>query len=120
MTPASSPPADRQRFLDRGVDVWTCPDVDGVVDLRQVAARCGAAGMIQVIVEGGRTLAAAALAAGAIDDVMIYLAPRFLGGDAIAAIGDLGIEALEKTPRLSGVRTRRLGEDILVTGRVVG
>lgn len=120
VTSASSPPADRQRFLDRGVDVWTCPDVDGVVDLRQVAARCGAAGMIQVIVEGGRTLAAAALAAGAIDDVMIYLAPRFLGGDAIAAIGDLGIEALEKTPRLSGVRTRRLGEDILVTGRVVG
>ena len=103
----------------RGVDVWTCPDEDGVVDLRQVAARCGAAGMTQVSVEGGRTLAAAALAGGAIDEVMIYLAPRFLGGDAIAAVGDLGIDRLETTPRLSGVRTKRLGEDILLTGKVV-
>ena len=119
VTGASSPPADRQRFVDGGVDVWTCPDEDGVVDLRQVAARCGAAGMTQVIVEGGRTLAAAALAGGAIDEVMIYLAPRFLGGDAIAAVGDLGIDRLETTPRLSGVRTKRLGEDILLTGKVV-
>jgi diaminohydroxyphosphoribosylaminopyrimidine deaminase/5-amino-6-(5-phosphoribosylamino)uracil reductase len=120
VTAASTPLARRQEFIDGGVEVWDCPDEEGIIDLRQVATRCGAAGMTQVIVEGGRTLAAAALAVGAIDDVMIYIAPRFLGGDAIAGIGDLEIETLQATPQLAGVRSRRLGQDLLVTGKVVG
>ena len=111
--------ATLEPFVTRGVEIWACPNQDGVIDLRQLAARCGAAGMTQIIVEGGPTLAAAALTAGAIDDVMIYVAPRFLGGDAMAAIGDLGIAELEATPRLAHVRTRRVGEDVLVTGKVV-
>ena len=120
VTAASTPLARRQQFIDGGVEVWDCPDEDGVIDLGHVATRCGAAGMTQVIVEGGRTLAAAALGDGAIDDVMIYIAPRFLGGDAIAGIGDLKIETLDVTPRLAGVHSKRLGEDLLVTGKVVG
>ncbi len=118
VTAASSSAASRQRFLDRGVDVWPCADQEGVIDLRQVSARCGEAGMTQVIVEGGRTLAAAALSAGAIDEVMIYVAPRFLGGDAVAGVGDLGIDTLESTPRLVDVHTKRLGDDVLITGKV--
>ncbi|MDA0334113.1 MAG: bifunctional diaminohydroxyphosphoribosylaminopyrimidine deaminase/5-amino-6-(5-phosphoribosylamino)uracil reductase RibD [bacterium] len=111
--------ATQEAFVARGVQIWLCPARDGLIDLRQLAARCGAAGMTQVIVEGGRTLAAAALTASAIDDVMVYVAPRFLGGDALAAIGDLGIVELAATPQLADVRTKRLGEDLLVTGRVV-
>lgn len=105
-------------FVDIGVEIWAFPAFEGIIDLQQVAARCGQADMTQVIIEGGRTLAAAALAAGAVDDVMIYQAPRFLGGDAVAAIGGLGIDSLETTPRLTGVRTKRLAEDLLITGRV--
>lgn len=119
VTGTSSAPAQRQEFAGLGVEVWDCDDNNGIVDLQDIARRCGAAGMTQVIVEGGRTLAASALAAGSIDDVMIYVAPRFLGGDGIASVGDLGIEQLEATPQLSAVRTRRLGEDLLVTGKVV-
>lgn len=105
-------------FVDQGVEVWPCADRDGMIDLREVATRCSQADMTQVIVEGGRTLAAAALAAGAVDDVMIYVAPRLLGGDAVAAIGDLGIDRLASTPQLSAVRTKRLGDDLLITGKV--
>ncbi len=105
-------------FVDIGVEIWAFPAPKGIIDLQQVAARCGQADMTQVIIEGGRTLAAAALAAGAVDDAMIYQAPRFLGGDAVAAIGELGIDSLETTPRLTGVRTKRLAEDLLITGRV--
>jgi len=119
VTSVSDCTATLEPFVARGVEIWACPAEDGVIDLRQIAARCGDAGMTQVIIEGGRTLAAAALAAGAIDDVMIYVSPRFLGGDAMAAIGDLGVTKLEATPRLADVRTRRLGEDLLVTGKVV-
>ncbi|MBT6145240.1 MAG: bifunctional diaminohydroxyphosphoribosylaminopyrimidine deaminase/5-amino-6-(5-phosphoribosylamino)uracil reductase RibD [Gemmatimonadetes bacterium] len=118
VTTAGNLAVAQERFGVGDVEIWGCPDHGGIIDLRQVAARCGAAGLTQVIVEGGRTLAAAALAACAIDDVMIYVAPRFLGGDAMAAIGDLGITQLQATPQLTGVRTRRLGEDLLVTGKV--
>ncbi len=119
VTAIGSSAVAQQSFVTRGVQIWACPAEDGLINLRQLAARCGAAGMTQVIVEGGSTLAAAMLAAGAIDDVMIYVAPRFLGGDAVAAIGDLGIAELAATPTLADVRTKRLGEDLLVTGRVL-
>lgn len=46
-----------------------------------------------VFFEGGPTLAAAFLHAGVIDEVIAYVAPRFLGGGR-NAIGDLGIETM--------------------------
>jgi diaminohydroxyphosphoribosylaminopyrimidine deaminase/5-amino-6-(5-phosphoribosylamino)uracil reductase len=117
-TAASSDPAARQTYADRGVEVWDLPDEEGVIDMRHLAARCGAAGMTHVILEGGRQLAAAALRDGAVDEVMLYLAPRLLGADAIAGVGELGLERLQETPWLRQVRTRRLGDDLLITGRV--
>ena len=50
---------------------------------------------------------------------MIYIAPRLLGGDALAGVGELGLRSLEETPTLEQVRTRRLGGDLLFTGKVV-
>ncbi len=118
-TAASAPEPARRRFSERGVEVWTLPDEEGVVGLSDLWARAGQAGLTSVLLEGGRTLAGAALRARAVDRVMIYIAPRLLGGDALAGVGDLGVKSLEETPALEQVRTRRLGEDLLYTGRVV-
>jgi diaminohydroxyphosphoribosylaminopyrimidine deaminase / 5-amino-6-(5-phosphoribosylamino)uracil reductase len=57
-------------------------------------------------------------AAGLIDRVAAFLAPRVLGGTgALPAVAGSGF-ALARTPRLSGVRVERVGADLLVTGRV--
>ena len=118
-TAASAPEPERTRFTRRGVEVWTLPDKSGTFELGELWARAGEAGLTSVLVEGGRGLAGAALRARSVDRVMIYIAPRLLGGDALAGIGELGLDSLAETPRLERVRTRRLGEDLLYTGRVV-
>ena len=118
-TAASAPEPARRRFAERGVEVWPLPDEGGVFEPGDLWARAGEAGLTSVLLEGGRTLAAAALRARTVDRVMIYIAPRLLGGDALAAVGELGLQSLEETPALEQVRTRRLGGDLLFTGKVV-
>lgn len=118
VTADSAPAAKRQAFADQGVEVWDLPATDGAVDLRQVTQKCSDAGLLHVILEGGAHLAAAALQAGIVGDVMIYQAPRFLGADGLAGIGDLQLADLSASPWLSGVQRRRLGPDQLLTGKL--
>ena len=118
-TAASSSAPARRRYAERGVEVWPLPDEGAVFEMGDLWERAGEAGLTSVLLEGGSGLAAAALRARSVDRVMIYIAPRLLGGDALAGVGELGLQSPEETPILKQVRTRRLGEDLLYTGKVV-
>jgi diaminohydroxyphosphoribosylaminopyrimidine deaminase/5-amino-6-(5-phosphoribosylamino)uracil reductase len=53
-----------------------------------------------------------------VDRVAVFLAPRILGGArATGAVGGSGF-ALADAPGLEDLRVERVGEDLLVTGRV--
>ncbi|TBR40760.1 bifunctional diaminohydroxyphosphoribosylaminopyrimidine deaminase/5-amino-6-(5-phosphoribosylamino)uracil reductase RibD [Dyella terrae] len=54
----------------------------GRMDLRRVMAWLGSRGCNEVHVEAGPTLCGALLADGLVDEVVLYLAPMFLGDDA--------------------------------------
>lgn len=117
VTGATVAPARLQPFADRGVEVWTLADTDGRIPLDLVAAAAGERQITSLLIEGGRTLAAGALRDRIVDEAMVYVAPLLIG-DGIAAIGDLGVDELEQALHLDEVRTRRLGPDLLVTGKV--
>jgi diaminohydroxyphosphoribosylaminopyrimidine deaminase/5-amino-6-(5-phosphoribosylamino)uracil reductase len=85
-------------------------------DLPAALERLFADGIRRVFVEGGPTLASAFVAAGLVDDYLVYLAPSLLGGPRLV-IGDLGIGTLGGARRLTIVDVERLGEDILVRAR---
>lgn len=70
-----------------------------------------------VLLEGGPTLAAAFLRAGAVDRVIWYVAPAILGGGH-AAVADLGIGTLARAIRLAEVRVDQVGADARIRGRV--
>ena len=53
----------------------------------------------RVLLEGGPTLAAAFLAAGCVDEVVVHLAPKLLG--AAPCVGDLGISTIADALSLS-------------------
>ncbi len=111
-------PARTAAYESRGTEVWSVESVDAQPDLHQLLAKAGSEGITSLLIEGGRTLAAAALRARVVDEVMIYLAPRIIG-EGLAGIGDLGVEAIDDSLRLAEVATRRLGDDLLYTGKVV-
>jgi diaminohydroxyphosphoribosylaminopyrimidine deaminase/5-amino-6-(5-phosphoribosylamino)uracil reductase len=79
----------------------------------------GERGIQSLLVEGGAELAGALVAAAAVDRVAWFLAPMLIGGrDAASALGGAGAPSLALAPRLTGVIAERVGDDILVTGRL--
>ena len=85
-------------------------------DLTQVLADLFADGIRHVYVEGGPTLASAFVAAGLVDEYLIFLAPMLLGGDRLA-IGSIGVGSIEEARALEFTSIEQLGPDIFVTAR---
>ena len=71
-----------------------------------------------MLVEGGATIHAAFIAAGLVDRVALFVAPRLLGGGTpIAAGGGLSIA---RALALGPLSARAVGDDLLITADVVG
>ena len=115
--PGSHPKARRLARL--GVEVWSLRGQrPGEVDLRRLLANLLESGVTSLLVEGGGATQASFLAAGLVDRVAVFFAPRLLGGVAAPpSVGGRGF-SLARTPRLLDVEVERVGEDILVTGRL--
>jgi diaminohydroxyphosphoribosylaminopyrimidine deaminase/5-amino-6-(5-phosphoribosylamino)uracil reductase len=74
-------------------------------------------GVRSVLLEGGPTLAGAFLAAGAVDQVVGYLAPVLLGAGP-AALGDAGIGTIAQALRFEVTDAVRVGPDLRITAVV--
>ena len=97
------------------------PDRAGRPDVRAAVERFAEAGWTAVLVEGGATLAGSFIDADRVDYVTWFVAPLILGGEgARAAVGGLGAATPAAALALEGVRTRRLGRDVLIEGWVRG
>ncbi|HEY6594148.1 MAG TPA: bifunctional diaminohydroxyphosphoribosylaminopyrimidine deaminase/5-amino-6-(5-phosphoribosylamino)uracil reductase RibD [Asanoa sp.] len=93
-------------------DVGAGPD--GRVDLEALLAGLYARRVRSVLLEGGPRLAGAFLAAGIVDRVVGYLAPRLLGAGP-AALVDAGVTTMAEVIDLELVDVARVGPDVRVT-----
>lgn len=100
-----------------GAEVVPLPDAQGRVDLAAAMAELGRRGINEVLVEAGARLNGAFLAAGLVDELLIYQAPMILGDTArgMAALPELG--ELARAPRLSILDRRPVGPDLLILAR---
>ncbi|MEU9865621.1 bifunctional diaminohydroxyphosphoribosylaminopyrimidine deaminase/5-amino-6-(5-phosphoribosylamino)uracil reductase RibD [Streptomyces sp. NPDC047971] len=76
-------------------------------------------GVRSVLLEGGPTLAGAFVAAGAVDQVVGYLAPVLLGAGP-NALADAGITTITEALRLDVTETVRVGPDLRITATLKG
>jgi diaminohydroxyphosphoribosylaminopyrimidine deaminase/5-amino-6-(5-phosphoribosylamino)uracil reductase len=88
-------------------------DADGHPDPRAMAAALAERGVTRVLLEGGGKLAGTFLAAGLVDRIAWFHAPKLLGADGLPAIGTLGLERVTDAPSLRLRSVRALGEDTL-------
>jgi len=89
-------------------------DPTGRVDLGKLMTALYARGVRGALLEGGPTLAGAFLAAGLVDEVVGYLAPKLLGAGS-AALGPAGVGTIAQARELDVVDVTRIGPDVRIT-----
>jgi diaminohydroxyphosphoribosylaminopyrimidine deaminase/5-amino-6-(5-phosphoribosylamino)uracil reductase len=91
----------------------------GRVELKALMKRLAAMEISSILVEGGGQVHASVLAAGAVDKVIWFIAPKIIGGTgAPCPVGGAGIEYLADAARIGRVSVTRFGEDICVEGYI--
>ncbi|MFD3946912.1 bifunctional diaminohydroxyphosphoribosylaminopyrimidine deaminase/5-amino-6-(5-phosphoribosylamino)uracil reductase RibD [Streptomyces sp. NPDC058579] len=91
----------------------------GGLDIPELLAALHQQGVRSVLLEGGPTLAGAFVRAGAVDQVVGYLAPVLLGAGP-NALADAGITTLTEALRLDITETVRIGPDLRITATLKG
>ncbi len=85
------------------------------VDMRMLMMTLGAMGMKKILIEGGAELNAKALEAKIVDRVLFFIAPKLIGGrGAPSAIGGAGAATVSQAVRLSGMKAKKIGGDLLL------
>ncbi|MFD8014162.1 bifunctional diaminohydroxyphosphoribosylaminopyrimidine deaminase/5-amino-6-(5-phosphoribosylamino)uracil reductase RibD [Streptomyces sp. NPDC058955] len=100
-----------------GVELLRLPLHDGRIGVHELLTQLYARGIRSVLLEGGPTLAGAFLAAGAVDQVVGYLAPVLLGAGPNALAG---ITTITEALRLDITETTPIGPDLRITATPKG
>ena len=111
---------DKIKLLHQvGAEVLIFADQGGQVSLPEVWQELGRRDVQRLLLEGGATLAEAALKAHLIDQLMVFLAPKLIGGSGGYGIfSGPGCDKLAEAIRLKDLRYEQSGEDVLITGDV--
>jgi diaminohydroxyphosphoribosylaminopyrimidine deaminase/5-amino-6-(5-phosphoribosylamino)uracil reductase len=110
--------AAKERALVRaGAEVWRLPvQRNGRIRLNELASRLGREGITSVLVEGGGEIHAAFLDARYGDELVLYIAPKVIGGPAKSWVGGAGLASLASAHRFRLVgEPARLGDDLRLT-----
>ena len=108
------------RVTGLGAQVAVLPDAGGKVNLRQLMAELGARGLNEVLVEAGINLHSALLRADAVDELLLYFAPKLLG-ERGRGMFDLGpLEEMDGVAELDLKELRRIGPDLRMLARLKG
>lgn len=115
----SNAPAERRTaFEGLGVQLAeTNISADGSVDMADGLARLGMAGVTRVLCEGGGRLAASLLAAGLVDELVLFTGARVIGGDGVPAVGGFKIDRLANAPGFRLENVEALDGDLMSVWR---
>ena len=109
--------ACEKAMLDKGVVLMKLPSLRGRVDVKALLQNLHSMGLDSVLLEGGSMLNASCFEAGVIDKVIMYLAPKILGGEnALTPVGGKGIDVMKDAISVRLMSVRRIGEDICIEG----
>jgi diaminohydroxyphosphoribosylaminopyrimidine deaminase / 5-amino-6-(5-phosphoribosylamino)uracil reductase len=102
-----------------GARVWGVPRSAPGLEVTAVLRRLAEDGALHVLAEGGAQLFASLLSARAADALVLYLAPKLLGGDGLAWLGPLGLKRMADALQVAVEDVTPLGEDFRLRARFV-
>jgi diaminohydroxyphosphoribosylaminopyrimidine deaminase / 5-amino-6-(5-phosphoribosylamino)uracil reductase len=107
----------RRRYAGQRVEVLGAAASGNEVSLTDLMNEFGRRGWARVLIEGGAHLGAAALAAGIVDRVAFFIAPRIIGS-GLPAIEGLRVGKVSQATALHDLVARRVGPDWLMEADV--
>ena len=109
----------RTQLQERGVRVEKLPSTlpDGRPDMPAILRKLGQLEITSVMIEGGATVNWTALAAGVVDKVFLYYAPKILAGTgSIPFAAGAGFPRISEAAQVKSLHLHRFGEDFAVEG----
>jgi GTP cyclohydrolase II len=111
-------PAQIASLQAKGVTVWSLPlDENGLISLPALLGRLKEQGIGSLMVEGGARVITSFLAQQLVDQLVVTVSPRLLGG--LNAVENLGQRLNgHGLPRLQNPHYQWLGQDVVLSGEV--
>jgi diaminohydroxyphosphoribosylaminopyrimidine deaminase/5-amino-6-(5-phosphoribosylamino)uracil reductase len=102
-----------------GGEIVKCSGGSHEERLESLLEKLGRRGMTNILVEGGSKLLGALFDHRAVDEVHVFVAPKFAGGEAAPSpVGGLGIERMASALKLADITIEELEGDVYVHGRI--
>ena len=112
-----APPRRCRRLAESGCEVVCCRSEGGRVDIEDLLGMLGRRRLTNLLVEGGSAVLGAFFDAGAVDQAMVFIAPRLIGGSgAVGAMGGAGAEKVIDSLKMMDMKVGRSGEDVVIEG----
>ena len=96
----------------RGAEVVVLPNASGKVELEDLVRELGRRALNEVHVEAGFKLNGSLVAAGVVDELLVYLAPKVLGETGRGMFNLPGVERLADARRLRLMDVAQIGDDV--------
>jgi diaminohydroxyphosphoribosylaminopyrimidine deaminase / 5-amino-6-(5-phosphoribosylamino)uracil reductase len=117
VTHPGSPEEKKSVLRDIGANILEVPLKNNRLDLKELMVRLGEMSVLSVMIEGGATVAGAALQAKIVNKLMLFIAPKILGGnDGKPVFNVKGPEYIKDAIEITRMKLARFGDDILVSG----
>jgi diaminohydroxyphosphoribosylaminopyrimidine deaminase/5-amino-6-(5-phosphoribosylamino)uracil reductase len=100
--------------VDSNLEVVYLPAANGNVDLLGLMENLSQREINDVLVEAGPILSGSMLKAGLVDEVLLYLAPKFLGSEARGMFSMPGLQSLNDSMQFELSDVRQFGTNLRV------
>ena len=119
-TTERAPQVRMREWEAAGAEVLVCDSgTDQRVSLAALVQDLGKRDIQGLLLEGGATLAWGAVAAGILDEIVLYLAPKLVGGtDSPSVLSGTGFASIADALQLDLISAERIGPDLKVVASV--
>ena len=114
---AHDPDEKAEQLFEAGAELLCVPDDAGKVCLKTLLSHLAANEINEVLVEGGEGLNGALMAQNLIDELLIYYAPKLMGGAAKGMFAMSALTDMQQALNLQILDVRQFGADIRIQAK---